>query len=738
MSILSRLVLLVLAVLIPAMLASLVGMFHVYQERERSVERSLVEMSRALALVVDREIGRRENTLSLMSLAPSLVRDDLPTFGAYLRDAAHEAQAELILFDGQGQAVLGSAAFAATVIPPDSLMRGRRVASGAMISNTFVPASGEKSFAVVMPVIREGKQVYRLAMISPITQFQKVLTDLDLPAQWTGVVLDSDGVIVARNRDPADHVGSHANPDVLKHLSSGTQGVFHSTTRDGLPSLAAFNKAPGSGWTFLAALPESEINRSATDALKALALVAMILLAAALLLAARVGRSIVKPMRILTRQAESLGRGDLVEAGNTGLRETDVVSDSMGKASRLIRTANGTMERRVSEAVAASHRSQAALLQSQKLEALGRLTGGIAHDFNNLLQTLSTGLHIIGLLTDKPDAKGALDSCKRAVGRAAKLTRQLMAFGRNQVSEARRIDLRNQLLGMEDLLRGALRSDIALRLDLAEDLWPVHADPLQFELAVLNLAINARDATPGNGNVLISAENVVARPGEVAGLQVGDYVKLAFADDGEGMSAEVLEKALDPFFTTKAPGKGSGLGLAQVYGFVQQSHGVVTLSSKPGRGTAVSFYLPRSVAGDRTEPATDSTPGASCGGGASVLVVEDDVLVRDVIGPALAAHGFRVTLAADGDEALAMLDGTPPDIVFSDIVMPGSMNGVRLAEVLLERFPDLPVVLATGYSEAAGIPKDIKTITKPYEIGAVISALQEALNAKKQAASDDR
>jgi signal transduction histidine kinase len=729
MSIVSRLVLLVLAVLIPAILMSLVGMVYVYKERERAVEASLVEMSRALALVVDREIGRMETALTLLSESPSLARDDLQVFRAYLNAVARRTDSEMILYDAEGRVLLVSGGTDGASSPTKPVISGRRVSSGALVSNAFFSSSGQPSYAVVVPVEREGKLVYQLAIIHPIRKFQSVLTDMRLPENWTGVVLDREGVIVARNRDPELHVGSTANPDVLDQFSASGQSVFRSITRDGVPSVTAFTRTPGSGWAFIVAMPESDLERSTADVLRLLGAVALALTIAALLLAVQVGRSIVRPMRRLTQQAEELGRGEEIVAGGTGLREAEMVSASMGAASQQIRSASQTMEMRVAEAVAASERSQAALLQSQKLEALGRLTGGIAHDFNNLLQTLSTGLHLAGMMTERPEAAKALASCKRAVGRAAKLTRQLMAFGRNQVSEATRVDLGDQLLGMEDLLAGALRRDISLRLDLAEDLWPVHVDPLQLELAVLNLAINARDAIEGTGTVRISARNALVGAGEAGDLAEGEYVALAFEDSGAGMEPEVKRRALEPFFTTKGPGKGSGLGLAQVYGFVRQSGGTVNLSSEQGRGTTVTLFLPRSrgVTNGDSVGADRADEVGPCR--ASVLVVEDDVLVGDLIIPALAAHGFRPTLAASGDEALEKLAaGGTFDIVFSDIVMPGTINGVELAALVAERYPKLPVVLATGYSEAANIPSGLATISKPYEVGTVVAGLRKALN----------
>jgi signal transduction histidine kinase len=730
MSIRGRLMLLALAVLVPSVVASLVAMTYVYRERERSVEGSLLEMSRALALVVDRKIESRKSFLMMLAASPALERNRLDLFAEELSVAAVLSGAAVFLYGPDGLPVLGSAAFEDAFIPPEALERARPGPRENLVSDVYTAPGGVKSYAISRQVTIRGDGGYRLAMIAPINLFQDVFDALDLPTGWTGTILDRRGILVGRNRDPHLHVGEAAFGNVMEHLAGGDYAVFVANNREGVSSLHAFSKDP-IGWSSLVAIPEADINQSAVDALRMLAVFAVLLLIGAVFLAVQVGRSIVAPMRILTKQAEALGRNLPLATRTTGLRETDVVSASMRRAGNQLRDARLTMEERVAEAVAESQRSQAALLQSQKLEALGRLTGGIAHDFNNLLQTLSTGLHLADVLSPDPNAKQALDACKRAVGRAGKLARQLMAFGRSEVSEARRIDLRDQLLGMKDLLKGALRS-ITLRLELAHDLWPVHADPLQFELALLNLAINARDATEATGSVLVSAKNITVGEGDDPELAAGDYVKLCFCDDGSGMSREVLEKALDPFFTTKPTGMGSGLGLAQVYGFIKQSKGTVTLDSEVGHGTAITMFLPRSsddvvpADGSGDLPAPD--PGVA-GSGATVLVVEDDVLVRDVLGPALESHGFHVLSAGNADEALQLLAQHRVDIVFSDIVMPGSMNGAKLAELVRRDHPRVPVVLASGYSEHAGVPADIRILAKPYELSAVVATLRQALAA---------
>jgi signal transduction histidine kinase/CheY-like chemotaxis protein len=469
------------------------------------------------------------------------------------------------------------------------------------------------------------------------------------------------------------------------------------------------------------------MRRSAVRASTMVAGISLLLLCLAIAGALVVGRSTAKSIEALRRSAESLGRGEPVTATLSGIVEMDAVSTAMVQAGDEIRSGKAELERRVEEAVAVAERSQRALLRGQKLEALGRLTGGIAHDFNNVLQTLTTGLDMARVRSDDPRVTSALEACQRAVQRATELTSQLMVFGRVQDARLETVDLPAQIAAMTPLLKGALRSDIQLRLDIADKLWPVTMDPLQFELVVLNLTINARDAMPRGGCLQIEVRNeTVNEP--LSEIAPGDYVRLCITDTGEGMTQEVLAQAFDPFFTTKGIGKGSGLGLPQAYGFAKQSGGALILHSKPGEGTAAALYLPKS---DR--PVSQAQPGSSvvqktAASGALVLFVEDDPLVREVVAPALEASGFKVTVANNGEQALALLEAKERiDLVFSDIIMPGRVNGIDLADIIQARFPRVRVVLATGYTDRRVQTPGIRILAKPYEVAQIVEALQQEL-----------
>jgi CheY-like chemotaxis protein len=271
------------------------------------------------------------------------------------------------------------------------------------------------------------------------------------------------------------------------------------------------------------------------------------------------------------------------------------------------------------------------------------------------------------------------------------------------------------------LIRNVLRQGIALELECADDLWPVTIDPLQFDLALLNLAINARDAMPGGGRLAIRARNCVLEP--TAQRSGGDYVLVTVTDTGVGMTPEVLAHALDPFFTTKEPGKGTGLGLAQAYAFATQSQGSLALSSTPGQGTRVELHLPRSTLPLSPQPGRTGEIAAPHASG-RVLFVEDDALVREAVVRGLEESGFEVLTAASGDRALEMIEaGLEIDVVFSDIVMPGKLSGIDLAGLLRERRPKLPVVLATGYTDQRATVPGVQVLAKPYQIGQLVELL---------------
>ncbi len=381
------------------------------------------------------------------------------------------------------------------------------------------------------------------------------------------------------------------------------------------------------------------------------------------------------------------------------------------------------------EAQLAIEQAREQLTQAQKMEALGQLTGGIAHDFNNLLMIVSGYAQILqSRLREAKDVQ-AVEAIRAAANRGEKLTRQLLAFSRRQQLVPVVVDLRQHIDAVRDMLVPSLRGNIELICDIEDKVWPVEVDLGELELALVNIAVNARDAMPDGGTITLSARNVVLKPGSAAGSLEGEFVALAIIDTGAGMPPDVLQRVFEPFYTTKPVGKGTGLGLSQVHGFASQSGGAVTLSSEPGRGTVVTIYLPRSV--NATTAGTDE--GAASSGDqthGTVLVVEDSRAVAEVTTSLLEQLGYRVVRAENAAEALRHLQqGIGVDLLFSDIVMPGAINGLGLAQICRERFPDIPVLLTSGFSDAAhAADGHFDILRKPFELAALERAIEVAIN----------
>jgi PAS domain S-box-containing protein len=396
------------------------------------------------------------------------------------------------------------------------------------------------------------------------------------------------------------------------------------------------------------------------------------------------------------------------------------IRDDRGRLIGLAKITRDVSEQRQAQAELEQTREQ--LLQAQKLEALGQLTGGVAHDFNNLLMVVGGQADLLSRKLSEPKQLRSLDAIKAAVAQGSSLTRQLLSFARRQTLAPEVIDLTGRLEGMREVLKSSLGEAIELALDLDAATWPIEADPHELELAILNLVVNARDAMPEGGQVRIQTRNVEAADGAGPGA----FVEISIHDTGPGMTPEVMAKAFDPFFTTKPTGKGTGLGLSQVHGFALQSGGRVTAVSRPGEGCQVILRLPRTLR--LPEAARPSSAQGLLAAGGAVLLVEDNPRVAEVTAEMLRRLGCRVVQAADAADALGRLErGERFDLLLSDIVMPGPVDGLTLAGRVRARDPTLPILLATGYTQATeGLP-GVEILRKPFDLDVLATALAAAL-----------
>ena len=398
----------------------------------------------------------------------------------------------------------------------------------------------------------------------------------------------------------------------------------------------------------------------------------------------------------------------------------DAVRDEDGKLIGFAKITRDMSEKRETQLRLQESREQ--LFRSQKMEALGKLTGGLAHDFNNLLTAILGAADLaVRNLGDEGRVRRMIEGIRSSAQRGANLTKQLLAFARAQPLEIKQIELQPFLGEVATLVRPSLRTDIELVTEISDQVWPTDTDPGALELAILNLAFNARDAMKDAGTLRISAHNVVLK-GEPDGLK-GEHVALRVADTGVGMTPETMERVFEPFFTTKGFGEGTGLGLSQVFGFAKQIGGTVTVESKPGKGATFTLYQPAS----RGATAAESRINAATALG-RVLIVEDDTLVAELAAGMVSELGFEPVVAHSAKEALDRLtSGEKPKLIFTDIVMPGGISGIELARKVRDRFPELPVLLTTGYSEQVGGTHGFPVLQKPYELDSLAGALGKVL-----------
>ncbi len=419
------------------------------------------------------------------------------------------------------------------------------------------------------------------------------------------------------------------------------------------------------------------------------------------------------------------------ERAETQLRElASTLEQKVEDRTRDLAAAND----RLTAEIAERERAEARLVQAQKMEAIGQLTGGVAHDFNNLLTVVVGSLDLALRRCDDPQILRLLRNAIQAAERGASLTAQLLAFSRRQRLSPVAIDINRVLEGMGDMLARSIGPHVQVEMDLDNALWPALADPTQLEVMILNLAINARDAMPEGGRLRILTRNVGTVPAFLASeLQRGEYVQLSVADDGTGMAPEVVSRAFEPFFTTKDHGKGTGLGLAQLYGFAKQSGGAARIESKLGEGTTVSLYLPRSQTDFVEEAAVDSRREKRSN--ARILLVDDDEEVRCVAAASIEELGYLVVGLGNGEDALRLLDQESFDLLMTDIAMPG-MTGVELAKHVRSRHPGLPILFSSGYADVRSFGENLSDETvlkKPFRIADLAERIDTILDGRKEA-----
>jgi signal transduction histidine kinase/CheY-like chemotaxis protein len=735
LSIHTRLMMLTLATVLPLVAVGGFAIMRTVDDQKLQVEQDIGRTVDGLLGDIDRQIAAIEAELQVLAVSPSLQSEDLYPFYQQMNAALPLQGTSLVLLDTKGQQLLSTNRPFGAPLPraPNTEMSERIVATGKpQVSDLAMGAVLHRPIvAVGVPVFRDGKVAFILVMGLGSEILSRLLHQPDLSADWVVAIFDRKGIIVARNRELDRFLGKPAAPIIREAITGPVERWIPNVTSEGIRVYSTFRRSAVTGWTVAIGVPRGFVDTPRRRAQFLAFGGGVAVLALSLFLAWWMAQAIRRPVEALTAATKAVASGAPIGELNGGVRELNQVGDALrATAAALARhreQLESTVALRTEELraeIEARKQAEATLLHSQKMEAIGQLTGGVAHDFNNLLTIASGSLEMLEARISDERSLYLLRNAQSAISRGATLTTSLLAFARKQRLEPVLANLNSVILEMEEMLRRSLGPSVEIRHALASELWPVEIDLGQIETALLNIAINARDAMPGGGILLLETANVSdPLPEEVAGR---DCVLVSVHDTGTGMSPEVIERAFEPFYTTKEVGKGTGLGLSMVFGVVHQSGGAVRLRSELGRGTTALIYLPR--AAQAALPATGSAASAAVQSGADghILVVDDDEAVRWVTVECLREVGYRVAEVDSGRAALALLERDDPcDLVVMDHVMPG-LSGQDTVRMARRARPELKVLFLSGYAAWAEAGRDI-WLQKPFKKQALAEAVLRAL-----------
>jgi signal transduction histidine kinase/ActR/RegA family two-component response regulator len=744
----SRLTLLTLVTVLPLVALASITMLGVVDDRRAQIESDVRQRIGSFLADVDRQFGAIQAELQVLATSPSLQTGDFRAFDEQMRAALAIRGASIVLHDTRGQQLLSTARLFGEPLPraTNTEMLDRVVAVGKpQISDLIMGAVLRRPILVVgVPVFRDGQVVYVLAMGIGPEILAALLQEQDLSPDWIAGIFDRKGIIVARNHEADRFLGKPVGPSLRQAMAWAVESSwFPSVTSEGVPVYSTFRRSSMTGWTVAIGVPREFVDAPLRRARSIIFGGGAAALALSLVLARWMAGAIRRPVEALTAATKALGSGEPVDQVSGGVRELDQVGDALRTTAATLARNREQLESMVAERtyelaaankrlraeIDAREQAQSALLQAQKMEAMGQLTGGVSHDFNNLLAAISGSLSLLEPRISDESSLRLLRTAQHGASRGAQLTESLLAFARKQRLDPVAADLNTIIVEITEMLSRSIGPSVAISYALAPGLWPVLVDIGQIETALLNIAINARDAMPGGGKLAIETVNIAARsdnlPDELADQ---DCVLVAMHDTGTGMSPEVIERAFEPFFTTKEIGRGTGLGLSMVFGVVTQSGGTVRMCSRLGEGTTVQIYLPRARAeATLARPGTASVAEVA---GAHILVVDDDPDVRWVIAQDLGEIGCSVAEAQSGEDALAILErGEPCDLIVIDLVMPG-LSGIDTIRLARCNRPDLKVLFASGYADMSRFAQCLgheTLIKKPFTLETLAAAVRAAL-----------
>jgi len=742
-----QLTLLVLVTALPLMLSSLLMYNRLVANARESIRQSLLVSANTFAGLVDSEIDTHVAIVSTLAQSPTLLRGDLAAFwheakqalaivpSAWLLVTTPDGQIELITVEPFGTPLLPKH------LAPDIVQRvfaeGRP-----LVSDMVIGSVSQKRIAFVqMPVFRDGAPLYSLSIALAPERFLSLMQNHFTRGEVVAIV-DRNKNFVARIPDHEARVGTLSSESWRAAMARNPAGWSENKTVEGDWSLTGYAQTTR-GWTTGVAFLEADINKPLGTILWSSSLTAGTLTLLALALAVFTAWHSSRGMTALATAVQDLGEGRLFTEPPAPFAEAKtiantltVVSAELNRRDEAIRRHQIELETKVLQRteelmteIKRRQETETTLRQSQKMDSIGRLTGGIAHDFNNMLTIVMGNLDLVQRrlksLEHSAELHQPVESALQGTRNAAKLTHRLLAFARQQPLEPSVLDVNAEVADLSDLVARTVGEDIRVQTIFAEGLWPTFADANQVENCFINLVINARDAMPSGGNLTIETANVFLDEDYVArfvGLVAGQFVMLSISDTGTGIAPKILERVFEPFYTTKAAGKGTGLGLAMVHGFVRQSGGHICINSEVEKGTTVKIYLPRLVGGIRNSAAqqgieVDVQPLRRAAGGETILLVEDDTGVREYVIDVLEELGYEVLVAVDGAEALRIFaKSTRVDLLFTDIVLGAGMTGTQLAERLLKLRPSLPVLFTTGYACDTILHQNVafNLLNKPY------------------------
>jgi signal transduction histidine kinase len=744
---------------IPALAFSGLVLYRYAETTRIQAEAELEDSAKGVARAIDAEFAAAQAMLFALASSTRLAEGDLDGFSRQLVGAFERTGRRVELVDAEGQVRTSSSAERAGA-PMKVSPQATNGNGGLMVTDVLATGTGTYVARVIVPAATVLGEGWTLQAIQSAAEFKRILEQPGVPQDWIVSIVDRRGVHLVRSQANEKFAGRPLVPELISHLRERKTGSLLTISLEGIPLISNVAYAPQSGWAAALGLPRASLAAPLRQQISYMLILGAIVIAAALAAALLVARRLDSTMGNLALLARRVGDGEVVEYQPSRLREVDALGSVLaGTSVELQRRSQGlidlneTLEDQVvartaqlsdanaklREEMARRERSEEQMRQMQKMEAVGQLTGGIAHDFNNMMAVVISSLRLMQRRLERGDTKVQeyIDGALRGAERAANLTRRLLAFSRQQPLSPETVDANKLIAGMEDVLRRTIPASISIETVFAGGLWRTRADAQGLESALINLAVNARDAMPDGGKLTIETSNAfldeayAASHGEVA---VGQYVLLAVTDTGSGMPPEVIGRAFDPFFTTKPAGEGTGLGLSQVYGFIKQSGGHVKIYSEVGVGTTVKLYLPR-LASSKGEEADAKPAGAPVhrdGQGQVVLVVEDDTDVRRLTVEMLEELNYVALSADGGDRALVIMENNQHvALLLTDIIMP-DINGRVLAEHALKRRPDLKVLFTTGYTRNAIVhngvlDQGVHLIVKPFTIEALAAKLTEIL-----------